>query len=169
MIKHRSNARELMNSKIWMALETLKKMSSNRKISIWALVAMICLSLTGCGGATTSSTTPSQPGHTSTGHPTGMWSTLPYTMPINPVHAALLHTGKVLIVSGSGNCPPTQNFSPSWSLWIMSSRSHKPRSSRSSRATELEPSWQGSLMASKSAIPCGNSYRGGAKNLGFGH
>jgi hypothetical protein len=87
-------------------------MSSNRKISIWALVAMICLSLTGCGGATTYSTTPSQPGHTSTGHPTGMWSTLPYTMPINPVHAALLHTGKVLIVSGSGNCPPTQAGCP---------------------------------------------------------
>jgi hypothetical protein len=24
----------------------------------------------------------------------------------NPIHAALLHTGKILIVSGSGNCPP---------------------------------------------------------------
>jgi hypothetical protein len=35
----------------------------------------------------------------------GKWSTLPYTMPINPIHAALLRTGKVLIVSGSGNDP----------------------------------------------------------------
>jgi len=35
----------------------------------------------------------------------GRWSTLPYTMPINPIHAALLDTGKVLIVSGSGNDP----------------------------------------------------------------
>jgi hypothetical protein len=33
----------------------------------------------------------------------GRWTTLPYTMPINPVHMALLRTGKVLIVSGSGN------------------------------------------------------------------
>ena len=33
-------------------------------------------------------------------------------MPINPIHAALLHTGKVLIVSGSGNCPPTQAGCP---------------------------------------------------------
>src|ERR1700746_2474046 len=35
----------------------------------------------------------------------GQWSTLPYTMPINPVHAALLHTGKILITAGSGNDP----------------------------------------------------------------
>jgi Galactose oxidase-like, Early set domain/Glyoxal oxidase N-terminus len=43
----------------------------------------------------------------------GKWSTLSYTMPINPIHAALLHTGKVLIVAGSGNCPPTQSGCPS--------------------------------------------------------
>jgi hypothetical protein len=34
---------------------------------------------------------------------TGQWTTLPYPMPINPVHAALMHNGKVLIVAGSGN------------------------------------------------------------------
>ena len=34
-------------------------------------------------------------------------------MAINPVHAALLHTGKILVVSGSGNCPPTQAGCPS--------------------------------------------------------
>ena len=33
----------------------------------------------------------------------GQWSTLPYLMPINPVHTSLLNNGKVLIVSGSGN------------------------------------------------------------------
>jgi hypothetical protein len=42
----------------------------------------------------------------------GQWSTQSYTMPINPVHAALLSTGKVLIVAGSGNCPPTQSGCP---------------------------------------------------------
>ena len=31
-------------------------------------------------------------------------------MPINPVHAALLHNGKVLIVSGSGNLPSNTNL-----------------------------------------------------------
>jgi hypothetical protein len=31
-------------------------------------------------------------------------------MPINPVHAALLHNGKVLIVSGSGNLPTNTNL-----------------------------------------------------------
>jgi Domain of unknown function (DUF1929) len=113
MIQPRRNNRELMNSTFVSALETLKEMSSNRNISIWALVALICLSLTGCGGGSmSSSSTPSQPGHTVTGHPTGMWSTLPYSMAINPVHATLLHTGKVLIISGSGNCPPTMAGCP---------------------------------------------------------
>jgi galactose oxidase-like protein/PKD domain-containing protein len=40
----------------------------------------------------------------------GQWQTLPNTMPINPVHAALLHNGKVLIVSGSGNLPTETNW-----------------------------------------------------------
>ncbi|HLK33739.1 MAG TPA: hypothetical protein VKT29_11655, partial [Terriglobales bacterium] len=68
--------------------------------------------LVGCGGGSTS--TPSSPDPTpvptSASGPSpnsqyGQWSTLPYTMPINPIHAALLHTGKVLIVAGSGNDP----------------------------------------------------------------
>jgi hypothetical protein len=40
----------------------------------------------------------------------GRWDTLPYTMPINPVHAALMHTGNVLVVSGSGNDPDNKRF-----------------------------------------------------------
>src|SRR5712692_7040632 len=43
----------------------------------------------------------------------GRWSTLGYPMPINPVHLALLSNGKVLVVAGSGNCPPTQSGCPS--------------------------------------------------------
>jgi hypothetical protein len=39
----------------------------------------------------------------------GKWTTQSYTMPINPIHAALLHTGRILIVAGSGNCPPSQS------------------------------------------------------------
>jgi hypothetical protein len=103
--------REVCKTQLETSLETVKEMSTNRKFSLLALIVLISLALVGCGGgATTSSSTstaPSQPPHTSTGHPTGMWSTLPGTMPINPIHAALLHTGKILVVSGSGNCPPT--------------------------------------------------------------
>src|SRR6185312_2612204 len=33
----------------------------------------------------------------------GQWTKLPNLMPINPVHVSLLRTGKVLVVSGSGN------------------------------------------------------------------
>ena len=32
----------------------------------------------------------------------GRWQTLPYLMPINPVHMALMNNGKVLVVAGSG-------------------------------------------------------------------
>lgn len=38
----------------------------------------------------------------------GRWRTLTQLMPINPVHVALLHNGKVLVVAGSGNCAPGQ-------------------------------------------------------------
>jgi hypothetical protein len=40
----------------------------------------------------------------------GQWQTLPNLMPINPVHAALLQNGKVLVVSGSGNLPSNTNL-----------------------------------------------------------
>jgi hypothetical protein len=40
----------------------------------------------------------------------GQWYTLPYTMPINPVHVTLLNNGKVLIVSGSGNVAANTNY-----------------------------------------------------------
>ncbi|MEO5753245.1 MAG: galactose oxidase-like domain-containing protein [Chthoniobacterales bacterium] len=33
----------------------------------------------------------------------GSWNTLPYLMPINPIHVGLMHTGKVLVVAGSEN------------------------------------------------------------------
>ena len=46
---------------------------------------------------------------------TGQWQTLPYTMPINPVHTALLYNGKVLIVSGSGNVAGNTDFQAA--LW----------------------------------------------------
>ena len=37
----------------------------------------------------------------------GQWTTLPHTTPVNPIHVSLLHNGKVLIVSGSGNTSQT--------------------------------------------------------------
>ena len=42
----------------------------------------------------------------------GQWSTLTNLAPINPIHAALLPNGKVLIIAGSGNCPPSQPGCP---------------------------------------------------------
>jgi hypothetical protein len=121
MTAHLSAAREPVNSQTafvtktfnqeTLNLETTKDMSKNRKGPMLAMIAVICLALAGCGGggasSSSSTSTPPPTGNTSTGHPNGVWSNLPGTMPINPIHAALLHTGKVLIVTGSGNCPPT--------------------------------------------------------------
>ena len=109
-----SSVRELFNSKYSTVSETLQDMSTNRKISMLGVIALISFSLAGCGGGGAASSSPSspspvaggQPIPTSNPHPNGVWSTLPQSMPINPIHAALLHTGKILIVSGSGNCPP---------------------------------------------------------------
>src|SRR6266852_2413369 len=96
-------------------LEIKRDMRTNRKVPMVVLIAVICLALAGCGGGgagSSSASTPTSTGNTSTGHPNGVWSTLPSAMPINPVHAALLHTGKILIVAGSGNCPPQQAGCP---------------------------------------------------------
>ncbi len=43
----------------------------------------------------------------------GQWRTLSNTLPINPIHAVLLSNGKILLVAGSGNCPPSQSGCPS--------------------------------------------------------
>ena len=40
----------------------------------------------------------------------GRWETLPYLMPINPVHIAVMRTGNVLVVAGSGNVATETNF-----------------------------------------------------------
>jgi hypothetical protein len=40
----------------------------------------------------------------------GQWQTITTQMPINPVHLALMHNGKVLVVSGSGNLPSDTNY-----------------------------------------------------------
>ncbi|HKT68086.1 MAG TPA: hypothetical protein VJP83_01555, partial [Terriglobales bacterium] len=88
--------------------------------ALFTLVLSLALcALIACGGGGSSSAPPSSdpppapappPNPTPSSTPSttsqyGQWSTLPYTMPINPIHAALLHTGKVLIVAGSGNDP----------------------------------------------------------------
>src|SRR5258708_8474470 len=42
----------------------------------------------------------------------GQWSTMSQTMPINPIRVALLANGKILVVAGSGNCPPSLSGCP---------------------------------------------------------
>jgi len=40
----------------------------------------------------------------------GQWTTLPYVMPINPIHMALMNNGQVLIVAGSGYDAANSNY-----------------------------------------------------------
>jgi Malectin domain/Domain of unknown function (DUF1929)/PKD domain len=51
----------------------------------------------------------------------GQWQTVPTLMPINPIHVSLLHNGKVLIVSGSGNYPPDTSYEAA--IWDPSNNS----------------------------------------------
>jgi Domain of unknown function (DUF1929)/IPT/TIG domain/Glyoxal oxidase N-terminus len=53
----------------------------------------------------------------------GQWSTLNYSMTINPIHVALMHNGKILVTTGSGNCPPSQSGCPSGPPYNGSNRS----------------------------------------------
>jgi len=68
-----------------------------------ALIAVICLLLAGCGGGRCRffffDSYPGAGRQHCDWPSNGVWSTLPNAMQINPVHAALLHTGKVLIIS----------------------------------------------------------------------
>ncbi|MDB5074830.1 MAG: Kelch repeat-containing protein [Chloroflexi bacterium] len=50
----------------------------------------------------------------------GRWQVLPYQAPILPIHIALLRTGKVLVVAGSGNNPSNtsdQNLLNACAVW----------------------------------------------------
>ena len=40
----------------------------------------------------------------------GQWRTLPYLMPINPIHIAVMNDGKVLVIAGSGNDATVTNY-----------------------------------------------------------
>jgi hypothetical protein len=40
----------------------------------------------------------------------GRWETLTSRMPINPIHIAMMYTGRVLIIAGSGNDPDNKNY-----------------------------------------------------------
>ena len=48
---------------------------------------------------------------------TGQWSTLPYLVPVNPIHVALLPNGKVLIVAGSESNPPEAGGPYKYAVW----------------------------------------------------
>ena len=47
----------------------------------------------------------------------GRWELLPYSCPIQPLHAVLLHTNKVFFISGSGNDPNNVNETKGSAVW----------------------------------------------------
>ena len=79
----------------------LEILVSKTKCVMAVLIALISFSLVQCGGGPSS-----QPPLTATAtkpHVNGVWTTLPYLINNNPVHAVLLHTGEAFVVSGSGD------------------------------------------------------------------
>src|SRR5262249_48666313 len=75
-----------------------------KRLFVFAVLLLICVALTQLAPCARS-----QAGSQ------GQWQTLPYTMPINPIHVALLRNGKVLVVSGSGNVAAVKNYQAA--LW----------------------------------------------------
>jgi hypothetical protein len=71
---------------------------SNRARLVYALIALALLLFPGAVGIYGQASVQ------------GQWQTVPTTMPINPIHVSLMHNGKILVVSGSGNYPPNTNF-----------------------------------------------------------
>ena len=63
------------------------------------------------------------PGMSAQSNVQGQWSTISTLMPINPIHSALLYNGKILIVAGSGNCPPSQSGCPTGPPYGLSNNS----------------------------------------------
>jgi PKD repeat protein len=55
----------------------------------------------------------------------GVWRTLVNQLQINPIHVALMNTGQVLIVSGSGNLATETNFQSA--VWDPASETFQPR------------------------------------------
>jgi hypothetical protein len=74
----------------------------NREPTLWpfAATALLALGLVGSYA----------PGLVAQPGVQGQWQTLPYLMPINPIHIALMNNGRVLIVAGSGNDATVTNF-----------------------------------------------------------
>jgi hypothetical protein len=51
----------------------------------------------------------------------GQWTTLPYLMPINPIHLNLLRTGNILVTAGSENDPENEGISSKAAVWWLGS------------------------------------------------
>jgi hypothetical protein len=81
-----------------LTIGTLKSLSATRIPAISATLVLAMLGFQVSIPRCTAQTCP-----VNTPHIQGVWRTLPYLMPINPISATLLHTGKVLIVAGSEN------------------------------------------------------------------
>jgi PKD repeat protein len=73
-------------------LGTFRTYPENRSITAWLAAGAILLALA-----------LQQPSLLAQASIRGLWRTLPYLMPINPVHLALTHDGNVLVIAGSGN------------------------------------------------------------------
>jgi Domain of unknown function (DUF1929)/PKD domain/Bacterial Ig domain len=52
---------------------------------------------------------------------TGSWETLPYLMPINPIHLSMLRTGNLLVTAGTENEPQNFGVSSKAAIWWLQS------------------------------------------------
>src|ERR1700694_774512 len=71
----------------------------------------------------------------------GQWSTMAQTLPINPIHVALLYNGKIFIAVGSGNCPSFLSGCPSGSTYPFGAATLHPTTGISTSISNIPTNW----------------------------
>ena len=85
----------------------------------------------------------------------GSWQLLPYQSPINPVHAALLHTGVVFIIAGSGNDENNVDEPAGSAVWNLSTgKFYRPKTPLAADGSPLDIFCVGHSFLSDGRLMC---------------
>lgn len=143
-----------LNFTLQMPMTTTIQSWSNNLITALVPAAAISGNVTVTVGGTQSNTVPFTVGTPATAFTQGAWSTLSTQMPfttttstafgtvmngLNPIHMALLHTNTILMVGGSGNCPPSSTGCPAQNDYQQGAGTYALNADGSASANAISP------------------------------